>query len=531
MSKNILQLGLKKIRLNFEYNNQLVTLSAEPYKTIIQLKAKAMKMFFPCPKELKTYYLNRDISKHEYEKIGTFFLKKENIYLKLVEGPNSNQYIPGSSPLKEQKEFDGYHDIPNIENNFSSKKNNKKDNSSYMTPPIQKESKPILKEDQLLNEKIQDSQLVCQLCKENKFTLFCRNCQMFLCGKCRNDQTHKNHLTINVNGKTLIESVKLYAMIIQTDIETSNTGEDEENVKEEDAKEDNNEKEEDNTDTLDSEIQQRHDLILEKIQSLDGKYKRMMYVFKEAKNNKERKEEGEEEKEEKKEENSQNAKKINSDISKILKDMNYNKENLDFDKMTNYFKQINAKEKEWEGLSKHITHQKLQNDLQEKIMKMYDTINAAIEQFINEENDINIELKKINPKAKTSKITFDDDQEKEEKEKTEIPTIALNGETESQNSKEADKLREKTERVIKQKKEKESRELLRLKTEQFKKGTILSSKELMEEDEDNNINHIKKELLSPPIEHKNLSLHSNSSKNETRKKKRTKSKKKLKDLV
>ena len=69
MSKYIFQLGFKKIRLNFEYNNQLVTLSAEPYKTIIQLKAKAMKMFFPCPKELKTYYLNQDISKHEYEKI------------------------------------------------------------------------------------------------------------------------------------------------------------------------------------------------------------------------------------------------------------------------------------------------------------------------------------------------------------------------------------------------------------------------------------------------------------------------------
>ena len=63
MSKYIFQLGFKKIRLNFEYDNQLVTLSAEPYKTIIQLKAKAMKMFFPCPKELKTYYLNQDISR------------------------------------------------------------------------------------------------------------------------------------------------------------------------------------------------------------------------------------------------------------------------------------------------------------------------------------------------------------------------------------------------------------------------------------------------------------------------------------
>ena len=60
---------------------------------------------------------------------------------------------------------------------------------------------------------------------------------MFICSKCRNDQTHKSHLTINVNGKTLIESVKLYAMIIQTDIETSNTGDDDDNIKEEDAKE------------------------------------------------------------------------------------------------------------------------------------------------------------------------------------------------------------------------------------------------------------------------------------------------------
>ena len=134
-----------------------------------------------------------------------------------------------------------------------------------------------------------------------------------------------------------------------------------------------------------------------------------------------------------------------------------------------------------------------------------------------------IELKKINPKAKTSKISFDDEQVKEEKVTPEIPKITVNGETESQHSKEADKEKEKIE--VKQKKEKESREFLRLKTEQYKKGTIRSSGDT-KEDEDSNINHIKKELLSPSIEHRNLSLHSNSSKNETRKKKRSKSKKK-----
>ena len=176
---------------------------------------------------------------------------------------------------------------------------NKKDNVNVMTPPLQKETKPILKEEQLLNEKIHETQLLCQQCKDNKFTIFCRNCQMFLCVKCRNDQTHKSHLTINVNGKTLIESVKLYAMIIQTDIETSSTGEDEENVKEE-----NNVNEDDNTDALDNEILTKHDSIVEKLQSLDGKYKRMMYVFKEAKHLKKIKIEGEKQKEQKKEENS-----------------------------------------------------------------------------------------------------------------------------------------------------------------------------------------------------------------------------------
>ena len=40
-----------------------------------------------------------------------------------------------------------------------------------------------------------------------------------------------------------------------------------------------------------------------------------------------------------------------------------------------------------------------------------------------------IELKKINPKAKTSKISFDDEQVKEEKVTPEIPKITVNGET------------------------------------------------------------------------------------------------------
>ena len=78
--------SFKKVRINFEFNDQLVTLSAEPYKTLIQMREKVMKLLYLCPKKLKVYYSNRDITKDEFEKVGKLFRGKVNVNIKLVDG-------------------------------------------------------------------------------------------------------------------------------------------------------------------------------------------------------------------------------------------------------------------------------------------------------------------------------------------------------------------------------------------------------------------------------------------------------------
>ena len=77
--------AFKKVRINFEFNDQLVTLSAEPYKTLKQMREKVMKLLYLCPKQLKVYYSNRDITKDEFEKVGKLFLGKVNVNINLVE--------------------------------------------------------------------------------------------------------------------------------------------------------------------------------------------------------------------------------------------------------------------------------------------------------------------------------------------------------------------------------------------------------------------------------------------------------------
>lgn len=55
-------------------------------------------------------------------------------------------------------------------------------------------------------------------CKKFKISFYCRNCKNFICSQCRESQEHKDHLTILLNSNNLEESIKIYLMIVLTDI-------------------------------------------------------------------------------------------------------------------------------------------------------------------------------------------------------------------------------------------------------------------------------------------------------------------------
>jgi hypothetical protein len=73
--------------------------------------------------------------------------------------------------------------------------------------------------DSNINHKKQNSEFPLCNCKRNKISLYCRNCKDFICAQCRESIAHKKHLTILLNQNNLEESIKIYLMIVLTDIQ------------------------------------------------------------------------------------------------------------------------------------------------------------------------------------------------------------------------------------------------------------------------------------------------------------------------
>ena len=79
--------------------------------------------------------------------------------------------------------------------------------------------------DNNINHNRQTSDFPLCNCKRNKVSFYCRNCKDFICSQCRDNQIHKKHLTILINQNNLEESIKIYLMIILTDIQKKRVNE------------------------------------------------------------------------------------------------------------------------------------------------------------------------------------------------------------------------------------------------------------------------------------------------------------------
>ena len=60
--------------------------------------------------------------------------------------------------------------------------------------------------------------LKCQICKFNYIENYCRTCKQFICNQCRLNNLHESHKSIQVNIDNLIDSVRLYAITLQSEI-------------------------------------------------------------------------------------------------------------------------------------------------------------------------------------------------------------------------------------------------------------------------------------------------------------------------
>ena len=234
-----------KIKVTFEYGNQKVTLDCEPYKTIGETKNKAMRKIYGANKGLHCFYLNRDLYRKENEKLGNFFPKRENITLKLM--------MPIRIPGEKDDYKDEFFGEPLLNTNLFSNNYNNSNGIKYVTNPNnlknnvpKKPYKKFIKVDSKLEANLNPSKsyalstrnnkalpsfiaykdssdegpnYFCNNCNKKTINFFCRNCQDFLCEECKKIPKHNNHLTIKIDPFNLEENIKLYIMIVQTDIE------------------------------------------------------------------------------------------------------------------------------------------------------------------------------------------------------------------------------------------------------------------------------------------------------------------------
>ena len=66
-------MDIKTIELKFEYQERIVIIKSEPYKTIKELKEKAIKIFHNIPKDIHCFHLARDLESYENNIIGELF--------------------------------------------------------------------------------------------------------------------------------------------------------------------------------------------------------------------------------------------------------------------------------------------------------------------------------------------------------------------------------------------------------------------------------------------------------------------------
>ncbi len=82
------------ILVKIEFMSQTTTIKAEPYKTLLEIKHKSLKILNDSKKNnLHLFYKNKDLISKEHEQIGNIFPKREKVFLTLMGPLNNPNYI------------------------------------------------------------------------------------------------------------------------------------------------------------------------------------------------------------------------------------------------------------------------------------------------------------------------------------------------------------------------------------------------------------------------------------------------------
>ena len=275
--KSIKLITIKNIQITFQYLSQYVSINSELYKTLKQIKNKALNKMIGVPEYVYCSYLGVNLTKDENKKIGDIFANKEKVLIKLIL-PNSESLINYNLTKKTNILKKDFNDIKNFNTNldsnninsntfFSSNNTNLTNNINNFSPkykllpikfkkkqrkikiidkiPVVKKfvnilsakhsksknnlkfsnnlfqenkSLPLFQMNQDISEgKFKKFEKLCG-CKKYPISEYCRNCGKFICNECRISDKHKTHLNIHLDMFNLKKNILSYANLLQKDI-------------------------------------------------------------------------------------------------------------------------------------------------------------------------------------------------------------------------------------------------------------------------------------------------------------------------
>ena len=415
--KILKKIDFKCIEINFEYEEQIITIKAEPYRTIDYIKEKVINKIIGLSPNIHLYYLGKDISEYGSEKIGNFFNKREKVTIKVKEPPTSHLLNSPKNIINnnhqnnflnyKEKTIEGLRNksVSNLGKNqkeikivkLSRNQNNKikiDDFNKSLFPRNKSEtSLPFLQNISLSNNtnnfktnnkklkklsiKLKDVEMPCG-CRKHNISEYCRNCKKFICVECRADQKHKNHLTIHLNMYNIEENVKNYGKLIQNDIQ--NKIEMNRNIFSKNEMLD------------DDMLANRKQRILQKYQETISTYQKVMTGVDNAL------------KSEDKERtslviNAYNdlSQKMNKQLLDLLDKLNNNYINCNkkimFNDLRSFFDEINNKEETLSFLGKDVIKYHLKNEINTKLKSSLDKIDRVLDELTDENNPFNLDQK------------------------------------------------------------------------------------------------------------------------------------------
>ena len=403
--KSIKKINFKNIEIIFQFEEQFITIKAEPFRTLYEIKEKAIRRMICVPNNVVCFYSNIDLSNEENNKVGDLFNHKEKITLKLKLKDNFSyltntksiyKFIPPNSPKniinlqnnnlinnliipKSKKagknlfirnfvfQNSNLLKLQNTDNN--NLKRNRSDGALEFLPFVTLKS----------NHKANNINL-CE-CKKYLISDYCRTCRKFICNDCKlHNENHKKHLTFRLNMENFENNINLYGNLIQTDI--TNLIEINKHIlknKKEviDVSELKSHKEKMNTKY--QEIYDNYTNIMKRIKKYldkenEGKVKLLVSAY-----------------------NSSSVK-IHKEIYDLIENFKakYNDKNqieLKFNELEYYLNEINNKENTLAFFKRDIIKYHLTNEINDKIKNSFDKINNILDEILDEENPFNLDSK------------------------------------------------------------------------------------------------------------------------------------------